>query len=269
MNIKPSDAATVILLREAEKNNSRDFEVLMVLRSSKSAFVPGVYVFPGGKVEKEDCLPQIEKYCGKQDLMKAMSALDGEVHSPSAALGVWIAAIRETFEEAGLLLADRNDGSPFALDQKDKQEKFCSYRKKINSGDLSLLNILEKEELILALDRLYYFSRWITPELSPMRYDTRFFVAPAPPNQKALHDGDEVTKHLWITPADALEKYRRGSFNMVAPTVITLEELSRYGTINEVIESTKSKKVEEVLTKLVFVANEVQEHTPDGRIFCN
>jgi 8-oxo-dGTP pyrophosphatase MutT (NUDIX family) len=267
MIVTPADAATVILLREAQRQTNQSFEVLMVLRSSKSAFVPGAYVFPGGKVEKEDCLPSVENFCDKHDLIRAQSVLDG-VSNPEKSLGIWIAAVRETFEEAGLLLARRNDGTLLSFDN-DLEMRFRSYRAGVNTGNLHFSELLEREELTPAIDRLHYFSHWITPELSPLRYDTRFFVTTVPENQKALHDGDEVTKHVWIAPMDALQKYSEQKFFMVAPTIVTLEELSRFKTIDDVLASTSNKKINRILTTLVIEHGEVEEHTPDGRIFKN
>lgn len=268
MIVTPADAATVILLREAQSQTTGGFEVLMVLRSSKSAFVPGAYVFPGGKVEREDCPSSMENFCYKHDLIRARSVLDG-VSNPEKSLGIWIAAIRETFEEACLLFARRKDGRLLSYDHNDLEMRFRSYRAGVNTGNLHFSELLEKEELTLAIDQLHYFSHWITPELSPLRYDTRFFVTTVPENQKALHDGDEVTRHVWVTPTDALQKYSEQKFFMVAPTIVTLEELSRFKTIDDVLASTSNKKINGILTTLVIEHSEIEEHTPDGRIFKN
>jgi 8-oxo-dGTP pyrophosphatase MutT (NUDIX family) len=268
MAVTPVDAATVILLREAEGQKAQGFEVLMVLRSSRSAFAPSAYVFPGGKVEEEDCLPMMENFCSKKDLMRAQFALDG-ISLPQRALGIWVAAIRETFEEVGLLLARQKDGMPLSFNYGDMEQRLRSYREMVRSEELNFAGWLQREKLTLAVEHLHYFSHWITPELSPLRYDTRFFVAEVPWNQKVFHDGDELTKHVWITPAEALERYREKKFHMVVPTIVTLEELSCFETIGDVIESTRGKNVTGIMTLLVFENNEVQEHTPDGRIFRN
>jgi 8-oxo-dGTP pyrophosphatase MutT (NUDIX family) len=268
MIVKPADAATVILLREAQRQTTKNFEVLMVLRSSKSAFVPGAYVFPGGKVAAEDCLPKMENFCNKSDLIRTRYLLDNVLH-PEKSLGIWIAAVRETFEETGLLLARRKDGTLLSFGHKGTEQKLREYRAAVNSENLEFSQLLQKEDVMLALDQLHYFSHWITPELSPLRYDTRFFVTMVPKNQKALPDGDEITRHVWITPTDALRKYNEQKFCMVAPTIITLEELSRFNTIDDVITSTKEKNIKGILTRLVMEHGEVEEHTPDGRIFRN
>ena len=268
MEVVPTDAATVILLREANAGKSGGFEVLMVLRNSRSAFVPSSYVFPGGRVEGEDCLRDMEAFCREPELTRAQSTLDG-VPFPERALGIWVAAVRETFEEVGLLFARCEDGHLLSLPSGDIARRFLSYRKRLHSGVLHFTEVLRSERLTLALDRLHYFSHWITPELSPIRYDTRFFVAEVPAGQEALHDGDELTGHVWVTPEEALEGYRNQRFHMVVPTIVTLEELSRFGTIGDVIDSTRGKEVTGVMTRLVFEGDEIQEHAPDGRIFRN
>jgi len=267
MTITPLDASTVVLMRAGANGNKSGFEVLLVRRSSKSAFVPSAYVFPGGKVETDDCLPEMANYCRKKDLIKSISFLDG-VPSAQSAFGLLIAAIRETFEEAGILLARRENGNPASFD-KNIEGQLLSYRTDLNSGNLKFSDLLKKENLVLAVERLHYFSRWITPELSPLRFDARFFIAAVPEGQKAFHDGDEVTTHIWITPTQALQRYSQRKIYMVAPTVVTLEELSRFQTINEAIESTANKNIKAVLTRLIIKNNEAQEHTPDGRIFRN
>lgn len=267
MTITPLDASTVILMRAGANGNKSGFEVLLVRRSPRSAFVPSAYVFPGGKVEPDDCMPEMANYCRKNDLIKSISILDG-VSSAQAASGILIAAIRETFEEAGVLLVRRENINPASFD-KNREGQMLSCRSDLNRGNLKFLDLLKKEKLILAIDRLHYFSRWITPELSPLRYDARFFIAEVPEGQKAFHDGDEVTKHIWITPAQALQRHRERKIYMVAPTVVTLEELSHFQTINEAIESTANKNIKAILTRLIIVNNEAQEHTPDGRIFHN
>jgi 8-oxo-dGTP pyrophosphatase MutT (NUDIX family) len=268
MAVTPVDAATIIILRKAEGKETKGFEVLMVLRSSRSAFAPSAYVFPGGKVEEEDCMPVMENFCNKNDLIRAQSVLDG-MSLPERALGIWVAAIRETFEEVGLLLARQKDGTLIPFDHGDINQRLRSYREMVRSGELNFAQLLLRENLTLAVERLHYFSHWITPELSPLRYDARFFVAEVPWNQKVFHDGDELTKHVWITPAEALERYLEKKFHMMVPTIVTLEELSCFETIGDVIESTRGKNVTGIMTLLVFENNEIQEHTPDGRIFRN
>ena len=267
MAVKPKDAATVIILRQSPKDPGA-FEVLMVLRHMDSKFVPGSYVFPGGCLDEGDYSPDMESLCTGMDEKKAQ-AIFQDMSSPEKAIGAWVAGIRETFEEVGLLLAYHGDKTLMSFDSEDVRSRFRSYRKKLQTGEITLKTILQTEGLTLATDRLHYFSHWITPEFLPHRYDVRFFIAEAPANQEALHDGIELTRHVWLTPKKILEGFRRREFDMVVPTLVTIEELSRYKTIQEVIAATKKKKVDSILTVMIEEDGEVVEYSPDGRIFKN
>jgi 8-oxo-dGTP pyrophosphatase MutT (NUDIX family) len=266
MVAKPKDAATVVLIRNRPLPE-KGIEVLMVLRNPKSDFVPGSYVFPGGGLEKEDCLPGMESLCSGMDCEGAVHILNDRT-AAERALGIWVAGIRETFEEVGLMMACGNDGSILSIAADEEVQRFRDYRRALREGTITFSDLLMKEELTLAVDRLHYFSRWITPELSPIRYDTRFFVAEAPANQEALHDGLELTKHVWVTPGDALERYGRGTFNMVVPTVITLEDLERFSTVEETAHSLRNRNIESHCIKVDIDEKEgIVVHAPDGRIF--
>jgi len=265
MAVTPVDAATVVLLRHA-RGSDRGFEVLMVLRSSKSSFVPSSYVFPGGRVEEEDTLTAMKHFSPMPRPIRTRHGPDKCV-IPEGTVAFRVAAIRETFEEMSLLFACRSDGALISLNRYDTEQQFVAYRRLVHSGQISFTEMLEREDLAMDLNRLHYFSRWITPELSPIRFDARFFVARMPPCQEALHDGSELTGHMWVRPEEALKGYRERRFPMVVPIIITLEELSRFDTIDDVIESTKKKKIQGVLTRMVLKGDEVEEHTPDGRMF--
>lgn len=238
----------------------------MVLRHQNSKFVPGSYVFPGGCLDQEDFSPDIEKLCAGVDLKKAGTLLH-DMSLPEKALGPWVAGIRETFEEVGLLLAYRSDKTLISFDSEDVLNQFHLYRRKLQTGEITLRTVLINEGLTLATDRLHYFSHWITPEFLPRRYDVRFFIAEAPANQEAMHDGIELTRHVWITPHESLECFARGKFDMVVPTLVTIEELSRYNTIEEIITSTKKKDVDAILTVMVEGDSGIVEYMPNGRIF--
>ncbi|MBW2559001.1 MAG: NUDIX hydrolase [Deltaproteobacteria bacterium] len=236
MSVKPKDAATIILMRNSPDPDSRGFEVLMGLRSPRSKFVPNLYVFPGGGLDEADCLSGMENLCTGMDRKRALHMLD-DISSPEKALGVWVAGIRETFEEVGLLLAYTKGGSVISLNSEPLKEMFLSHRQSLLDGKSDFYDIIRDEGLILATDQLHYFSHWITPSPFPIRYDVRFFVAEAPSNQRALHDGTELTEHLWITPEEALERFHKRTFDMALPTVITMEELAGHKTIEDVIQS--------------------------------
>jgi 8-oxo-dGTP pyrophosphatase MutT (NUDIX family) len=268
MPVTPHDAATVILLRPSLKKDRGSFEVLMVLRHPNSKFVPDSYVFPGGCLDPEDCLPEMENLCIGMTLKEAQTVFH-DMSLKDKALGAWVAGIRETFEEVGLLLAYRSDKTIIALDSEDVRQRFRTYRKKIHTGEITLKAILENEGLTLAADRLHYFSHWITPELLSLRYDVRFFIAEAPLHQKAIHDGIELTRHVWLTPREILEGYNRHKFNMVVPTLVTIEELANYKTIAEAINATEKKEINAILTTMRKENGKIVEYMPDGRVFEN
>jgi 8-oxo-dGTP pyrophosphatase MutT (NUDIX family) len=158
------------------------------------------------------------------------------------ALGTWVAGIRETFEEVGLLLAYGADDRLLSFGP-DERACYERYRSLLNQEKLTFGEILQKEALTLAAERLHYFSHWITPGFLPIRYDVRFFVVEAPAGQEARHDGIELTDHLWITPQEALRRYRENRFEMVYPTLMTMQALLPYRQIEEVIRSTSRKNI--------------------------
>lgn len=208
-------AATVTIVRDAPQG----IDVLMMRRNLKSGFVPGMYVFPGGGLDAADLSFKNNGLCGCLD-DTAASAMLG-----LAADGVayWAAAIREAYEEAGLLLARDPAGSMLALRDAQAAARFDEHRRRLNAGELDFAAILQAEGLQLAADQLTYFAHWITPVTAPRRYDTRFFMAEAPPEQEPFHDDHETIAATWISPAEALTLHKRGEFEMRTPTVRTLE----------------------------------------------
>ena len=154
---QPKDAATVVVIRNRPESE-KGIEVLMVLRNPKSDFVPGSYVFPGGGLEAEDCSPEMENFCSGMDCKEAAHILE----DPSAmkrAMGLWVAGIRETFEEVGLMMASRDDGSIVSITTGGEVERFHNYRRALREGKLTFCDILAEENLTLPLRRLHYFSR--------------------------------------------------------------------------------------------------------------
>ena len=266
MYATPTDAATVMLLRPCRNAAVKDIEVLMVLRNRRSRFVPGYHVYPGGILDPEDFEPGIERFCRGIERKEASEILP-DMSSPEKALGAWVAGIRETFEEVGMLIALRKDGSPVTIQTEEERKRFCGYRRALNKGEMKFIQMLEIEELFLPLDRLHYFSHWITPEPLPLRYDVRFFLAEAPSAQAAFHDGVELTEHLWLTPSRALEEYEKGKIGMVLPQIMTLEDISRFKTVEDAIASAKARRVPANLTKIKRIKDEDVEVMPDGTVF--
>ncbi len=266
MYATPTDAATVMLLRPYRNATVTDIEVLMVLRNRRSRFVPGYHVYPGGILDAEDFEPRIERFCRGIDRARASEILP-DMSRPEKALGAWVAGIRESFEEVGMLIALRRDGSPVTIRTDEERTRFCGYRRALNKGAMKFHEMLEKEDLVLPLDRLHYFSHWITPEPLPLRYDVRFFVAEAPADQAVEHDGVELTEHLWMRPSAALEEYEKGRIGMVLPQIMTLVEISRFRTVEEAVAAAKKRQVPANLTKIRRIDGADVEVMPDGTVF--
>jgi len=160
--------------------------------------MPGAYVFPGGRIEAADYSRKAERICHELSFKQAQDIIAG-TSPPEKALAFFVAAIRETFEEAGILLAYREIPDFVAFDE-DEKMRFTKYREEVRKDPFSFATIIAREGLKLATEKLFYFAHWITPEISPIRFDTRFFVAAAPSKQEALEDELETTAHMWITP---------------------------------------------------------------------
>jgi 8-oxo-dGTP pyrophosphatase MutT (NUDIX family) len=268
MKVIPADASTVMLIRACPDVSIKDIEVLMVRRNRKSSFVPGHYVFPGGVMESEDFGAGMEHFILGIDRASASHILFDMRHLDHA-LGAWVAAIRETFEEVGILLAQKKDGAPVTIRTEEECRRFCDYRKALIGGKIHFSEMLTAEELLLPLDRLTYFSHWITPEPFELRYDVRFFVTQVPSDQAVIHDGVELTGHVWIRPAEAIKQYEQGRLDMILPQIITLEDIKHFKTIAEVINTARKRYVPATLTKIKRVDGKDVEVMPDGSSFEN
>lgn len=268
MPVTPKNASTVILIRDQARKRKGPFEVLMVKRNSSLSFVPGAYVFPGGSIDPEDSSPESAGLVYGMDTRKALELLDG-MDEPGKVLGAWVAAARETFEEAGILLACRSDGKTVPPADEGWNDRLARYREMLLANSISFSEILTREGLMIAADRLHYFSHWITPEISPIRFDVRFFLALSPEGQEPSCDGTELIGIKWVTPDEAMEGFHRGRFDMVLPTLITMEELSRFKSSAKAIASTAKKKVHGILTRAREVEGRITEIMPDGRVVEN
>lgn len=238
------DAATVMLVRDGADG----LEVFMLRRNLNSDFVGGAYVFPGGGVDLADGSPEVAAWCVGRDDAGASGLLD----VPTGGLAFWVAAIRESFEEAGLLLAVDDDDELVRFDDDEVAARFVEHRRAVDSGERPLVDVVREEGLRLAVDRMHYFSRWVTPLGAPRRYDTRFFVAHPPEWQEPLHDDREVIANLWIRPQDALERHARREFELIFPTVRSLEALCRFETAEAVVRHAESiTHIEPVLPKMI------------------
>jgi 8-oxo-dGTP pyrophosphatase MutT (NUDIX family) len=216
--VEPKDASTVLLLR----GNPAEPEIFMVRRTARAAFMANAMVFPGGRLDESDLSEAMAQRCA---LERSEAATRLGMEDGIRALGLYVAALRETWEEAGVLLARRN-GQPVTMAEPDEAHRFSRLREQLNAGELTFLEVLEQEELTLSVDQLGYFSHWVTPGIERRRYDTRFFVTRAPEHQRPLHDANETTASAWLTAADALAEYERENIQLAPPTLRILMEIA-------------------------------------------
>jgi 8-oxo-dGTP pyrophosphatase MutT (NUDIX family) len=251
MVVIPKNAATVILLRDKE---AEGLEVFLLKRHEKSSFMGGNFVYPGGRVDRDDGSLESCSLSKGITFEEAQKILRG-TFSPEESFAHWIAAIRELFEEAGILLAYDQSGNLFQFKNRDEKEKFSNYRVLLQKGGITICQIAQEEKLLFALDQLHYYAHWITPEARSERFDTRFFLARYPLGQEASHDQKETTAGIWITPRKALEENLKGEAILSPPTLKTLEDLSRFKTIDEVFTSLRNREFQPILPILTKISS--------------
>lgn len=222
-------AATVLLLRHREKGP----EVFMMQRPGGGDF-PDLHVFPGGKLDAADVLDTYVSGCSDATANRLLGLSGG-------GLRYWVAAIRECFEECGVLLA-RRDGAFMPLSEPVEAARFEGYRQHLIDGTLTMAELCERENLVLAADCLLYHSHWITPEVAPRRFDTRFFVARMPDHQATAAHALETAGAHWIAPRDALEAHRRGVWRMISPTIITLQSIADSDSVDGIWSSIQAEE---------------------------
>ena len=222
-----------MLIRDTNDSDN-SFEVFMLQRTMKAAFAKGMYVFPGGRVDESDGIDEIEQFCDGLDDKHASSLLQ----IPHGGLAYWVAAIRECFEEAGVLLArDEKTNRIVAFDNSGSAQQFTDARTKIHDFSLSIIDLCRREDLRLITDSIHYVSHWITPVGESRRFDTRFFVARAPDAQEPLHDSQETIASLWVQPQHALDRFARGDLAMFPPTIENLKFLASHATSGDALSA--------------------------------
>lgn len=215
----PRDAATVMVLRPAPGQAADAVEVLMLRRPAAMAFAPGAYVFPGGSVDAADGDPLIA-WSGPEP-----AEFGERLGCPAAhARALVCAAVRETFEETGVLLAGTPDGTPAV-----PGEGWDEDRAALAAGAVTFAELLSRRGLVLLAGLLTPWARWITPEAEPRRFDARFFAAALPPGQSAVGHQAEADRTAWLRPAAAIEAARTGSMLLLPPTATTLHEFAAAG----------------------------------------
>ena len=220
-------ASTVLLLRDGAEG----LEVFMVVRNYAIDFASGALVFPGGRVDRADHGLAADPHRCPPPRLHHVTELVTKV-----------AAIRETFEECGILLA-RPQGSPDLVSAERLAGIEARHRDRLNKGETTLAEVVAAEDLILAPDLLVPFAHWITPSAMPKRFDTHFFLAVAPSDQVGVHDGHESVDSVWITPARALAGVADGTYKMVFATHLNIVKLARWATTQAAIETARKTRV--------------------------
>ena len=224
------EAATILVVRQGGSG----IEVFMVQRPGRGTF-PNLHVFPGGKVDAADA--GLSHLCVGLDDAQASAQLDAE----GDGLRYWVTAIRECFEECGVLLAYR-DGDIFEPRNDAELARFDCYRNALIAGNESLPALVRREGLQLATDRVHYFSHWITPATAPARFDTRFFVTPMPAGQLAEGHRRETVAGLWVTARDALDNFDAGRWQMIHPTLTTLRTVARFAEVAKLLDAVAARR---------------------------
>lgn len=233
------DAATILLLRDAPQGP----EIFMVVRHHEIDFASGALVFPGGKVDHADRAEPLRDYCATQsDLSEREYAFR-------------LAAIREAFEESGILLARRRGATSYIT--RKELAAMDKWRDGLNDRSVSLLDVAVAEELEFDLDALGHYAHWITPDLMPKRFDTHFYLARAPIDHAGMHDGSESIDSVWISPREALADAQAGKRTIIFPTRMNIEKLAPFANVDAALDACG-----DVTTVEPFLKTE-----EDGRVF--
>mgnify|MGYP001607129830 CR=1 FL=1 len=248
----PRDAATVILLRDRTEG---PYEVFLMRRHRNQVFMGGAFVFPGGRLDDADADPEIAACTSGFRAADAKRLLQ-ETDLPEAiALGLFVAAIRETFEEAGVLLARDARGSVVDLSAPETAARFSSYRLELHEERLTLAELVRREGLVFAPDLLIPYAHWITPETESRRFNTRFFLARLPEGQIPVHDRMELTESSWMTPAFALAENEAGRIILMPPTLKTIEELLSFSHTAQLFAAARSQRIGTILPEAFRTAD--------------
>jgi 8-oxo-dGTP pyrophosphatase MutT (NUDIX family) len=256
--VVPRPASTILLLRDNAA--LKEIEVFMMVRHYEIDFNSGALVFPGGSVDATDkeIIARPELYSGGEEL-------------DAADLSFRIAAVRETFEESGILLA-RTQGASGLVDAKRAAEIEAGHRTALCESKTTFPKVLSDSGLSLALDELVPYAHWITPEGMPKRFDTWFFLAPAPPAQLGAHDGKESTDSIWVSPREALEGGESGRFKLPFPTTRNLIRLGKQPNVKAALDDMKGKPIVSVMPIMTKLNGGRQLRIPkeagyDGELF--
>jgi 8-oxo-dGTP pyrophosphatase MutT (NUDIX family) len=250
-------AATVLLLRDSAAG---EIEVFMMVRHHEIEFSSGALVFPGGSVD-----------AGDQEIIAKAELYAGGEGCDASALSFRIAAIRETFEESGILLA-RPRGSSELVDAKHAAAIEATHRAALSKGKITFASVLADTGMVLAFDELVPYAHWVTPQGMPKRFDTWFFLAAAPPEQLGVHDGRESTDSLWLSPREAVAGGESGRFKLPFPTTRNLIRLGKQPDVKAALDDAKRRPIVTVMPVMTRLNGGRQLRIPleagyDGELF--
>lgn len=235
VQIRP--AATVMLI-----DDRPDLQVFMMERHANTVFAGGMWVFPGGAVDAAD------DPCAFQEI--SIHRTDAEASElmalESGGLAYYIAAIREAFEEAGILLAlDKETLKPLDLTDPATERRFQQHRDDINDSSRNFIEIIRDESLILDAGEMHYIARWITPLGPPRRFDARFFITRMPSNQTPIHDDGELVHSEWMSPNEILKQADAEKMVLMSPTLRMIRNLALFDSAEQVIESAAANQTDD------------------------
>ena len=238
-------AATVLLLRDGPTG----LETLMLRRTRRSGFVPGAWVFAGGRVDRADARPEITGRLTGLTEEAAATRLGLPLDADPAPAAYWVAGLREAFEETGILPARRHGGE--AIPGAGEDPQVARVRDLLISQEIDFNEALDRLEAELDAAAVEYVAHWITPVQEPRRYDTRFFAAVVAAERRYLLHEAEMSEGLWLSPSAALDRHAAGGLPMVFPTIRTLESLSSYTSAASAMEAFSGMEIPAILPRLV------------------
>jgi 8-oxo-dGTP pyrophosphatase MutT (NUDIX family) len=245
------DASTVVLLRD--RRDGSGIEACLLRRVSTMAFAAGMHVFPGGGVDPADADSSRDDWVGPApEVWGSLLGADAGL-----ARALVCAAVRETFEECGVLLAGP-DGTSVVDADSARDPSWEADRQGLIDRRFSLSDLLARRGLRLRADLLRPWAHWVTPEVEPKRYDTRFFVAAMPPEQATRHVGGEADRTLWARPQDAIDQHEAGGLAMLPPTVFTLAELTDHNSVDSVLAAANERDIRPVLPRVVVTGEQAE-----------
>jgi 8-oxo-dGTP pyrophosphatase MutT (NUDIX family) len=240
------DASTIVLLRDGRTG----LEAYLLRRVASMAFAPRMHVFPGGRVDPADSAAHTGWFGAAPEEWAGVLSADAAL-----AQGLVCAAVRETFEESGVLLAGAGPDEVADVSGADWEAD----RLALIERRESLSSLLTRRGLALRADLLRPWAHWITPEIEPRRYDTRFFVAGLPKAQSTRDVGGESDATMWLTPDKAIELHEHGELDMLPPTISTLRELAEYATVEDVLAAAAARDISPVLPRVVLTDDDQME----------